>query len=246
MNFTRLDVLLLERNLAESRTKAQALIRDGQVSVAGKIIRRPGVAVATDAAIHVQPQDMDFVSRGGNKLANALDDLTIEVRGAVAFDVGASTGGFTDCLLHRGASCVYAVDVGSNQMHPRLREDGRIFLFEQTHIKDFLPAQITHKVDIIVVDVSFISLTGVIKYLPAFCSAGTTLLALIKPQFEVGRDFIGKGGIVKDEQRVNEILNAIKGECDQHSFNVKNLLPAKPKGSGGNQEYFLYAQFDAK
>ena len=194
----RLDKLLVERGLVETRAKAQALILAGQVFSAEQRLEKAGQLVAVDAPLTIK-EPMPFVSRGGLKLAAALDHFQIDVTGKVCLDVGASTGGFTDCLLQRGASRVVAVDVGHGQLDWKLRQDARVEVREQVNARYLQPADFNERFDLVVGDVSFISLTKILPVVPALVQPSALVVTLIKPQFEVGRDEVGKGGIVRDE-----------------------------------------------
>src|SRR5574340_86710 len=187
----RLDKLLLDRAIVESREKGQALIFAGQVLVNGQKIDKAGTLVSTDAEVRILGERMPFVSRGGLKLDAALRTFGIDVTGKTALDVGASTGGFTDCLLQRGVAKVYAVDVGYGQMAWKLQQDPRVTLIDRTNIRDMNPQRIPERVDIAVIDVSFISLEKVAPAVLPFLKPGADLVALIKPQFEVGKEFVG-------------------------------------------------------
>ncbi|RLC56795.1 MAG: TlyA family rRNA (cytidine-2'-O)-methyltransferase, partial [Chloroflexota bacterium] len=202
----RLDVLLVERGLAESRTQAQRLIRAGLVRVAGQVADKPGTQVATNAAITLQARPR-FVSRGGEKLEAALVRFGLDVRGWVAADVGASTGGFTDCLLQHGARRVYAIDVGYGQLDWRLRNDPRVVVMERTNARylESLP----EPVDLVTVDVSFISLGLILPMAVRWLKPGGQVVALIKPQFEAGRREVGKGGVVRDPQVHRRVLERV-------------------------------------
>ena len=212
----RLDLLMTERGLAASREKARALILAGQVVVGEHCCTKAGTLVSKDVVVRIKKELVPFVSRGGVKLSAALDAFGFEPRGYVCLDVGASTGGFTDCLLQRGAQKVYAVDVGTNQLDWSLRSDARVVSIEQCHIKDLCLEQIIEPLDLIVADLSFISLVKVIPYLSRFCTDNTRMLLLVKPQFEVGREQVGKKGVVRSAkvqleavQRVRQSLSLI-------------------------------------
>lgn len=193
----RLDQLLVGRGHAESREKAQRLIRTGRVRVAGQVAAKPGKLFPEDCAIAVGEPDR-YVSRGGRKLEAALDRFAIAVAGRVAVDVGASTGGFTDCLLQRGASRVYAVDVGRGQLHWKLRQDPRVVVMEQFNARNLSPDDLPESPSLGVADVSFISLTRILGPMASVLAPGADLVTLIKPQFEAGREQVGKGGVVRD------------------------------------------------
>ena len=195
---TRADQLLVDRGLAESRTRAQALVMAGLVFTGDRKVEKPGQQLPDDAPLDVRGRDHPWVSRGGIKLAHALDHFGIDPAGAVAIDVGSSTGGFTDVLLSRGAARVYAVDSGTNQLAWKLRQDPRVIVHEQTSARILTPAHIPEPIDLIVCDASFIALAKVLPVPMGFARPGARLAALIKPQFEAGRGEVGKGGVVRD------------------------------------------------
>lgn len=232
----RLDLLLAEKNLAPSRSIAAKLISDYKVRVNGELISKQGKEVDEDALIEVI-EAFPYVSRGGYKLAHALDTWSIEVAGCTALDIGASTGGFTDCLLQRGASHVYAVDVGRNQLAPSLRVDPRVTVFEHTDIRT---CTIPELVDIIVIDVSFISLTKIFPSLHKLIRPGGIIVALIKPQFEVGKDRIGKNGIVKTEADWSFAIDTVKSSAMICGFNVVQVIDSPISGGSGNKEFLAY------
>ena len=232
----RLDVLVTRNGLAESRERAQALILAGKVRVGGETIRRPDRSVSEDAAISVESSP-DFASRGALKLGPALDRFQVEPSGRVCADIGASTGGFTDVLLRRGALKVYAIDVGRGLIHWRLRQDPRVVVIERVNARelDAFPEPIS----LIVVDVSFISLE---KVLPALRRAApdAEVVALFKPQFEVGRTEVGKGGIVRDPLAIVAALQRFRDWSAANGYAVAGEAASELTGAGGNQEYFFH------
>jgi len=230
----RLDVLLVERGLAESRTQAQRLIRAGLVRVAGQVADKPGTQVATNAAITLQARPR-FVSRGGEKLEAALVRFGLDVRGWVAADVGASTGGFTDCLLQHGARRVYAIDVGYGQLDWRLRNDPRVVVMERTNARylESLP----EPVDLVTVDVSFISLGLILPMAVRWLKPGGQVVALIKPQFEAGRREVGKGGVVRDPQVHRRVLERVLDIAAGLDLGLRGLMPSPLRGPAGNVEF---------
>ncbi len=239
----RLDILLTELGLVESRSKAQALIMAGLVLVGDKSNLKAGDLVKEDANITIKGDDHPWVSRGGIKLDHAIKIFGIDVSDKVALDVGSSTGGFTDVLLHYGASKVYAVDVGSNQLDWKLRKDDRVVVLENTNSRILSHDIIPDKPDIIVCDVSFISVT---KALPAaldLAGSNCILVTLIKPQFEVGKGEVGKGGIVKDTALHERVCKEVSDWVESKSgWKVAGLVPSPIKGAKGNQEFLLYAK----
>ena len=237
----RLDRLLVDRGLAESRERAQVLIFAGQVLVNGQKQEKAGTLVAEDAALRIIGETPPFVSRGGLKLEAALKEFRITVEDKVALDVGASTGGFTDCLLQHGVKKVYAVDVGYGQMAWKLRQDSRVVTIERTNIRGIEPSLLPDPIDIAVVDVSFISLEKVIPAILKFLKREAEIIALIKPQFEVGKGHVGKGGIVRDEVARTDAVNRIVSFVREQGFDVKGVIPSPITGQDGNLEYLIYA-----
>jgi 23S rRNA (cytidine1920-2'-O)/16S rRNA (cytidine1409-2'-O)-methyltransferase len=237
----RLDVLLVQRGLVESRERAQAMIFAGQVLVNGQKQEKAGVLVAEDAELRIIGEALPFVSRGGLKLEAALTEFRIAVEGKIALDVGASTGGFTDCLLMHGAKKVYAVDVGYGQMAWKLRQDPRVITIERMNIREIDPSLLPDPLDIAVADVSFISLEKVIPGILQFLKPDAEIVALIKPQFEVGREQVGKGGIVRDEAARNAAVRKVEGFVRELGFEIKGVIPSPIKGRDGNVEYLIYA-----
>jgi 23S rRNA (cytidine1920-2'-O)/16S rRNA (cytidine1409-2'-O)-methyltransferase len=236
----RLDQLLLDRGLAASRAKAQALIMAGRVEVAGKTETKAGALVPGDAEIVLTPAPHQYVSRGGEKLAGALAHFLISPAGKVALDVGASTGGFTDCLLQQGVSKVYAVDVGYGQLDASLRQDHRVVLLERRNIRHLPPEDVPETVDLITLDLSFISLTLVLPKVLEFLRPGGAILALVKPQFEVGKGQVGKGGVVREMKLQQEAVAKVALAARSLGLQVSPAFASTLKGPKGNQEYFLY------
>lgn len=235
----RVDQLLVDRGLVESREKAQALILAGEVMVNGQKADKPGRTVAADARVEVMGR-LPYVSRGGIKLAAALDAFAIDVRGMVAIDIGASTGGFTDCLLQRGAARVHAVDTGAGQINWKLRTDTRVVLHENLNARYLELAEIGELADIIVCDVSFISVTLLMARFPALLKDDGQFVVLIKPQFEAGREHVGKGGIVRDAA-IHEACCAKVREAARSLFFRTRIIPSPILGTEGNQEFLLHA-----
>ena len=239
---TRLDQLLVERGLAESRTRAQSLIMAGHVSVAGKKIEKAGQQVASDAEIDVTGKDHPWVSRGGIKLAHALSEFAIDVTGMTAMDVGSSTGGFTDVLLSKGAVRVYAVDSGTNQLAWKLRNDDRVIVHEQTSARILTAAHIPEMVQIIVCDASFIGLAKVLETPLSFASGGAQLIALIKPQFEAGRGEVGKGGVVRDAGIHDRVCGEVRDWLENIGWDVLGLTTSPITGPQGNVEFLIWSK----
>ncbi len=237
----RLDRLLAARGLAESREKAQAIIFAGQVLVNGQKIDKAGVLVPDDAEIRILGETPRYVSRGGLKLEKALHEFEISVEGRVALDIGASTGGFTDCLLQHGCGKVYAVDVGYGQLAWKLRRDPRVVVIERTNIRALEPQLVPEAADIAVVDVSFISLEKVIPAVLKLLKPNSEIIALIKPQFEAGKESVGKGGIVRDQAAriaaVEKVSECIRGL----GLEIRGVIPSPITGQDGNVEFLIHA-----
>jgi 23S rRNA (cytidine1920-2'-O)/16S rRNA (cytidine1409-2'-O)-methyltransferase len=238
----RIDRLLFERGLAESREKAQAMIFAGQILVNGQKQDKAGALVPGDANIRILGETLPFVSRGGLKLASALKEFSVIVEGKAALDVGASTGGFTDCLLQNGARKIFAVDVGYGQMAWKIRQDPRVVVIERTNIRDMDPSLIPEPIDLTVIDVSFISLEKVVPHILRFLKPGAGLVALIKPQFEVGKDQVGKGGIVRDEVARTAAKERVLESMQGLGFDVQGVISSPITGQDGNIEFLLYAK----
>ena len=237
----RADQLLVDRGLAESKTRAQALIMAGLVFSDTRKIDKPGQALADDAPIDVRGRDHPWVSRGGIKLAHGLDHVGWDVTDAVAIDVGSSTGGFTDVLLTRGAARVYAVDSGTNQLAWKLRQDPRVVVHEQTSARILTEAHIPEPVDLIVCDASFIGLAKVLERPMTFARPGARLLALIKPQFEAGRDEVGKGGVVRDPAIHKRVCDAVVAWLTTSGWPVGGVVESPITGPEGNVEFLVAA-----
>jgi 23S rRNA (cytidine1920-2'-O)/16S rRNA (cytidine1409-2'-O)-methyltransferase len=233
----RLDVLLVERGLVESREQGKRLIMAGQVLVDGQVMDKPGMQVAGGADIRLRAK-LPYVSRGGLKLEAAVDRFAVPLAGVVAADVGASTGGFTDCLLQRGASKVYAIDVGYGQLAWRLRQDPRVVVMERVNVRylESLPEPI----DLATVDVSFISLGLVLPSVIGWLKPAGDIIALIKPQFEAGRAEVGKGGVVKDPEVRRAVLRRILGWALDHGLAVRGLIASPLRGPAGNVEFLAH------
>lgn len=232
----RLDTLLCERGLAESRAKAQALIMAGEVFVSGQKSDKPGAAVDSDAPIEIRGSVCPYVSRGGLKLEKALREFSVDPTGFVCSDSGASTGGFTDCLLQKGAKKVYAIDVGYGQLAWKLRGDPRVVCMERTNIRNVTPAQV-EPLDLSVVDVSFISLRLVLPVIHRLLKPEGEALCLIKPQFEAGKGKVGKKGVVRDPAIHREVLESFLATAAELGFTVRHLTFSPVKGPEGNIEF---------
>jgi 23S rRNA (cytidine1920-2'-O)/16S rRNA (cytidine1409-2'-O)-methyltransferase len=237
---TRLDVALVERGLAESRQKAQAMILAGQVLVNGQPANKAGAAVAGDARVELAGAAMPYVSRGGMKLEGALDDFAVNPAGLVCLDVGSSTGGFTDCLLQHGAARVYCVDVSGDQLAWKLRQDARVHVIEK-NARYLQPADVPEPVALITVDLSFISTAKVLPALAPLAQAGAQWLILVKPQFELERRDVGKGGIVRDAALHRVAIERVEQAATALGLTLRGVKPSRLPGAEGNQEFFLYA-----
>ena len=240
----RLDVALVARGLAETRAKAQASIMSGIVYVNGQKVDKAGAPVAADAVLEVRGHTLRYVSRGGLKLEKAMAAFPITLTDCICADIGASTGGFTDCMLQNGAVKVYAVDVGTNQLDWKLRSDPRVVCMEKTNIRYVTPADIDDVLDFASVDVSFISLTKVLIPARELLRDGGEMVCLIKPQFEAGREKVGKKGVVRDKAVHEEVVERIIEFASQNGFFVKNLEYSPIKGPEGNIEYLVYIRKD--
>jgi len=241
MGRVRADQLLVSRGLAESRTRAQALIMAGAVFSGEKKLAKAGDLLAEDAPLEVRGKDHPWVSRGGIKLDHGLTYFGFDVTGAVALDVGSSTGGFTDVLLSRGAAKVYAVDVGTNQLAWKLRQDPRVVVLEQTNARHLTNDQVPEPVDIVVCDASFIGLAKVLEAPLKLARPGAKLVALIKPQFEAGREEVGKGGVVRDPAVHQRVCADVKGWVENNGWTVLGTEPSPITGPEGNVEFLLGA-----
>lgn len=236
----RLDKLMVDRGLTTSRERARALILAGQVIVGEHAVDKAGTRVDVDAPIRVKGEDLPFVSRGGIKLAHALDIFAVTVAGRTAIDVGASTGGFTDCLLQRGAARVYAVDVGYGQLAWKLREDPRVVCMERTNIRQLTAGALATLPDLAVIDASFISLDKVLPPTLALLTPAAEVVALIKPQFEVGRGQVGKGGVVRDPRQHDEVITRIRKEAEVLGCTVLGVTESPLLGQKGNREFLIH------
>jgi len=237
----RLDKLLVVRNLVPTRQKAQALITAGQVFIKGQLVDKPGTMLPDDCAIEIRGKSCPYVSRGGLKLEAALDHFKINPTGFICADIGASTGGFTDCLLQRGASKVYAIDVGYGQLDWKLRQDKRVKVMERTNARYLQPGDLDAQLDLAVVDASFISLKLLLPPLLPLFIGPVAIICLIKPQFEVGRGKVGKGGVVRDAAQHEEVTNAI-ADFAATSLHLKTVgvIESPILGPKGNKEFLAY------
>jgi 23S rRNA (cytidine1920-2'-O)/16S rRNA (cytidine1409-2'-O)-methyltransferase len=238
----RLDQLVHERGFAESRAKAQAIILAGQVVVGDRRVDKPGTQVARDAEIRIKGEVSPYVSRGGLKLKAALDHFGIRPKGATCADIGASTGGFTDCLLQVGAARVYAIDVGRAQLHQKLRTDPRVISRERVNARHLTDQDLPEPVSVVVMDVSFISVTLVLPSVLPKLLPGGTLVVLVKPQFEAGRGAVGKGGVVKDPEVRQAVIASVEQFVRSQGLAVLGVIDSPLPGPAGNVEALLVAR----
>jgi 23S rRNA (cytidine1920-2'-O)/16S rRNA (cytidine1409-2'-O)-methyltransferase len=236
----RLDVALVDLGLAPSRERARALILAGQVTIDGQVVSKAGASVTTGARVELAVADHPYVGRGGLKLAGALDAFGIDPAGRRALDVGASTGGFTDVLLRRGAASVIAIDVGRGQLDWRLRNDPRVIVHEGVNARMLTPDDVPHAVSLVTIDVAFISLRHIFPALPLFLDAGADIVALVKPQFEAGRGEVGKHGIVSDPAVHDAVIERVTEAAREWGLSRIAMTPSPITGATGNQEFFLH------
>jgi 23S rRNA (cytidine1920-2'-O)/16S rRNA (cytidine1409-2'-O)-methyltransferase len=236
----RLDALVIERGLAASRERARALILAGQVSVDGQVVSKAGAPVAPDARVELAVPDHPYVGRGGIKLAHALDAFGVDPAGRRALDIGASTGGFTDVLLQRGAASVIALDVGRGQLDWRLRTDPRVLVREGVNARALTSDHVPHAIDLVTIDVAFISLRHIFPALPPFLDSNADIVALVKPQFEAGRDEVGKHGLVTDPAVHEAVIARVTADAEATGLARAGMTPSPITGATGNQEFFLH------
>ena len=236
----RLDRILVEKGLISSRERARAMIMEGCVFVNGIPITKHGTLVSYDSVIELKKEDIPYVSRGGIKLEAAIKNFQVDISGKVAMDIGSSTGGFTDCLLQHGAKRVYCIDVGYGQLAWKLRIDPRVIVIERTNIRYLEKDKIPEDIDVAVIDVSFISLTKVVPKILEFLKKRGEIIALIKPQFEVGKGEVDKGGIVKDETKRLKAVEHVRQSIEGLSLKTYGFIQSPIFGSKGNVEYLIY------
>ena len=239
-------MLLVSRGLCESREKARRILMAGLVFVNGQRCDKAGTAVAEDALIEVRGDDCPYVSRGGLKLAHALDAFELDVSGQICLDIGSSTGGFTDCMLQRGAAKVYAVDSGTNQLVWKLRSDARVVCMEQTNFRYVQAEDFADEMDFACTDVSFISLKHILAPAAMLLKDGAPMVCLIKPQFEAGREQVGKNGIVRDPAVHRSVIENVIGYAKESGFSALRLDHSPVRGTKGNIEYLIFLQKDAE
>jgi len=236
----RLDKLLVDRGIVQSRERARTMILAGDVAVDGKRIDKPGIQIDVEARLQLRGGDSSYVSRGGDKLEGALRAFAVDPRGMVVMDVGASTGGFTDCVLQKGAEKVYTVDVGYGQLAWRLRKDPRVVNLERRNIRYLRREEVKEEMDLVLIDTSFISIEKFLPNLLAFLKRGGAILGLIKPQFEVGRGEVGKGGVVRDEALHKRVIDRISDFSRGLGLKVLGVTESPLLGPKGNKEFFIY------
>ena len=236
----RADVAVFEQGLAPSRERAQALILAGQILCGDRPIAKAGEAIPAGAVLRMRGEPMPYASRGGLKLAHAIETFGVDVAGAVAVDIGASTGGFTDCLLQRGAARVYCVDVGHGQLDWKIASDPRVVVIDRTNIRHMSADRIPERCALAVIDVSFVSLRLVLPAVPALLVPGAPVLALVKPQFEVGRDKVGKGGIVRDDADRRQSVADVAAAAQAMGFAVLGETTSPITGGKGNVEFLIH------
>lgn len=241
----RLDKVLVDRGLAENRTRAQALILAGKVYSENERLDKPGVAVPPEMVLSVR-EGLPYVSRGGLKLEAALEAFEVNVKGMTCLDIGASTGGFTDCLLQKGAARVVALDVGHGQIAWKLRQDERVELREHVNARYLRPEDFSSRFDVVVCDVSFISLKLIFPVIPGLLVDGGIVLSLVKPQFEVGREEVGKGGIVRDEAAQERVLKEVCACAESLGFEITGTIDSPIKGQDGNREFLAGFRLKAR
>jgi 23S rRNA (cytidine1920-2'-O)/16S rRNA (cytidine1409-2'-O)-methyltransferase len=235
----RLDLIIVERRLVQSRERAKAMIMAGKVLVDNLLVDKPGTMIGENARIQLKGDDIAFVSRGGVKLQGALSDFNLDVAGMICLDAGASTGGFTDCLLANGAKKVFAVDVGYGQLAWKLRQDNRVVVIERTNIRNMKQDALPCLVDLVTIDVSFISLKIIVPSVAKFLNNNGYILALIKPQFEAGRQKVGKGGVIKDPDLHQQIIDDLSIFFKQNGLLSCGIFPSSILGPKGNREFFI-------
>ena len=238
----RLDKVLVEKRIVQTREKARALIMAGKVAVEGKRVDKPGTRVNVEARIHLEGAESPYVSRGGEKLEGALATFSINPKGMVVMDVGASTGGFTDCVLQKGAKKVYAVDVGYGQLAWKLQKDPRVENLERRNIRYLQREEVQEEIDLILIDTSFISIEKFLPHLLGFLKKGGSILSLIKPQFEVGKGKVGKGGVVRDKTLHEEVIDRISNFSRGLGLKVLGVTESRLLGPKGNKEFFIYLE----
>ena len=236
----RFDKLLVEKGIVQSRERARALIMAGKAFVEGKRIDKPGTMIHADARLQLQGEDSLYVSRGGEKMEGALKAFGIDPKGMIVMDIGASTGGFTDCMLQKGAQKVYAVDVGYGQLAWKLQKDPRVVNLERRNVRYLKREEVQEETDLILIDTSFISIEKFLPHLLGFLKKGGSLLCLIKPQFEVGKGEVGKGGVVRNKALHEKVIDRISRFSQRLGLKVLGITESPLLGPKGNKEFFIY------
>ena len=236
----RLDKILVNRGLISTRVRAEKMIEETGVKVNGKLITKPGKKFMSDVAIELIEEEIPWVSRGALKLIKALDHWNIDVTNKIAIDLGASTGGFTEVLLSKGIQKVFSVDVGTDQLHARIKENEKVIDLQKTHVRELTNHLITDNVDIVVIDVSFISLEKVFPFLHPFLSNDATIVALVKPQFEVGKENVSKGGIVKNQKLYPQVIENVKNYALRSNLTYQDHIDSPLLGGDGNREFLMW------
>ncbi len=236
----RLDKILVNRGLISTRVRAEKMIEETGVKVNGKLITKPGKKFMSDVAIELIEEEIPWVSRGALKLIKALDHWKIDVTNKIAIDLGASTGGFTEVLLSKGIQKVFSVDVGTDQLHARIKENEKVIDLQKTHVRELTNHLITDVVDIVVIDVSFISLEKVFPFLHPFLSNDATIVALVKPQFEVGKENVSKGGIVKNQKLYPQVIENVKNYALRSNLTYQDHIESPLLGGDGNREFLMW------
>lgn len=240
----RLDKVLLQRGLVSTRVRAEQIIREHGVMVNGKLLNKTGKKIPLDAKIELLAEEIPYVSRGALKLKHALEHFPVQIEGKSAMDIGASTGGFTEVLLENSLKKVYCVDVGTDQLHKRIKEDPRVVNLQKTHVRELNSRLIPEKCDLVVIDVSFISLEKVLPFLHPLLNSGADCIALVKPQFEVGKENIGKGGIVKKKSLFPEMIEKVKKIGALNNLTYQQHIESPILGGDGNQEFLMWLKRD--
>ncbi len=240
MEEERLDKILIQRKLVSTRTRAEQIIRETGVKVNGKLITKTGKKFPIDCEIEMIAEEIPWVSRGAFKLIDGIKEWQPDIKGKVIMDIGASTGGFTQVLLDNEANKVYCVDVGSKQLHPKIDEDPRTINLEKTHVRELTPKLIPELTDGCVIDVSFISLEKIFPFVHAFMKPNAWMIALVKPQFEVGKKNIGKGGVVRDKKLYPEVIENIKQSASRNQLEWKATIDSPILGGDGNREFLMF------
>jgi len=240
MKKKRLDLMLVDKKMVKSRQRAQAIIMAGKVLINNNLVDKPGTFISEKDDIILKTDDLPYVSRGGFKLENALQSFNINAENLVCLDVGASTGGFTDCLLQNGAKKIFAIDVGYGQLAWKLRQDPRVVVIERTNIRHMPLDAIPQRIDLVTIDVSFISLRIVVPAVLKFMQKDAIIIALVKPQFEVGKERVGKGGIVRNSAFIDDVIDELVAFFSKIGLTCKPLIPSPIQGSKGNREFLIF------